>query len=480
MPLGGVPVGIACQVRRFFCDHPDCPQRIFCERLDGAVAYARKTQRLVTQLLQAAFALGGQAGARLCRDQGIIVSPDTLLRLIRQSPLPTWPTPRVLGVDDWAIRKGARYGTILYDVEQHRPIELLLGRSADVLCAWLEAHPGVEFISRDRASAYANAAAKAAPQAIQVADRFHLLCNASEALTKVCERHHNALFIEDQADHAQAPETPSIPLQPEQPRSRYEQERAATNERRQARFDAVWALHEQGVSLRKIARELGINRKVVAKFVRIGHCPPISPRQPQPTLLDPYRSYLLQRWQEGCHNATQIYREIKDMGYMGSRTGLSAVIAKLRKDLPSASHTVQVRTPQSTKHRLAPRRVARILAKAPDQREPEEAWIADVVCQAQCQLLEGSALSRRFISIIKERCAEELMPWLEDAVNCGIREIVSFAKGVESDHAAVLAALQYPYSQGPVEGAIHRLKLIKRKAYGRAGFDLLRKLVLAR
>ena len=191
LPCVGRKLRLQINVRRFFCDNPDCERRTFAERLPGVVkAFARRTERLAELQRQIGLALGGEAGSRHAQQLSVPVSPDTLLRLVSRDQEPTAPTPRVLGIDDWAWRKRQRYGTILVDLERRCVVDILPDRSADTVAAWLQAHPGVEIISRDRGGIYADGARRGAPDAIQVADRFHLLLNLRETLERLMIRRH--------------------------------------------------------------------------------------------------------------------------------------------------------------------------------------------------------------------------------------------------------------------------------------------------
>ena len=189
LPWQGVTVNLELRTRRFRCQNSLCPQRIFCERLPRVVAhYARKTVRLNVALELIGFAIGGEAGARLARELGLIVSPATLLRRLRQAAQKESTAPRIIGVDDFAFRRGQRYGTLLVDLERHLPIDLLPDREAETLSAWLKAHPGIEVVTRDRSKTYASGITEGAPKAVQVADRWHLLKNQREALEQILKR----------------------------------------------------------------------------------------------------------------------------------------------------------------------------------------------------------------------------------------------------------------------------------------------------
>ena len=264
----GWTVRLELGVRKLFCDNPDCVRRIFTERLPGVVApWARRTLRLGKRLTAVAVALGGSAGARLSRELGIPASRNTLLRLIRAAPLPVCPTPTVLGVDDWAFRKGHTYGTVLIDLERRQRVTLLPDREADTLATWLEEHPGVEVVARDRAGAYAEGARRGAPQAEQVADRFHLVQNLAAVLETVFTAHVADLRTVEQAtldaDLGQA--VRPGPSHREAPKQAKADER---RERRLAKYQQVWALHRDGWTGEAIARHLGLSRRTVIRYLR--------------------------------------------------------------------------------------------------------------------------------------------------------------------------------------------------------------------
>ena len=323
LPFAGFIVRLHWQVRRFFCDNPNCPKITFAEQIASVNRYARKTNRLVAQQIEIAFAAGGEPGARLTVLLQIPTSPDTLLRYIRKTPIDTSKTPQYLGVDDWAIRKRHTYGTILVDLETHRPVDLLPERSAATLSNWLKAHPGVKVISRDRSSEYAKGASEGAPDAVQVADRWHLLVNLREAVELFFEQNRACLYaaakaqIQPEPVQAQEPEAPSnsdavecVPVPVEDPPrlTKAEQVRALRREKRLRRYQEVITLYQQGVGIREIARRMRMARKTITKYIHAGEFPEIGRRRKMPTQISPYERYLEKRWEAGCHNRMQLWR----------------------------------------------------------------------------------------------------------------------------------------------------------------------------
>jgi transposase len=273
VPWGEVAVRIFFRARRFFCDQQACERRTFTEQMPSLIApFAQRTHRLAAAQRTLGFALGGEAGARTAAEIGMGTSPDTLLRLVRNAPHSESPTPRILGVDDWAFRKGRDYGTILIDVEKSRPIDLLPDRTLESLAQWLKDHPGVEIITRDRASAYAEAATVGAPEATQVADRFHLLLNLREVLERFFDRH--------QADLRKVRLNQDAVAKKIEPKPKEKAASVAMAElylerekRRQARFEEARALKHQGLSRAKIARQLQMSVNTVKRYLRADEFP---------------------------------------------------------------------------------------------------------------------------------------------------------------------------------------------------------------
>ena len=352
LPCFGRSVRLHVTVRRFSCPQPDCPRRIFAERLPGfAEPHARTTARLQHTHTEIGGALGGEAGARLALSLAMPTSPDTLLRRVKQIEDDFRPPPRFVGIDDWAWRKGQRYGTIVVDLQCRRVIDLLPDRDAETVKTWFQEHPGVELISRDRWSESAQAATAAAPDAQQVADRWHLLKNLREAIERLFERQSGpiaqALKTTEPAPESglAAPGTPAIeepppaepprPPQPEAPGapSPRQQAQQAKQQRRVKRFEQVHDLHRQGRSIRSIARELGLSREAVRRYLRRGTCPDWRPGRAARSGLDQYRKEIDRRIAEGCTNASQLHREL---AAQGCRLSYPSVQRYVRKRLAAA------------------------------------------------------------------------------------------------------------------------------------------------
>ena len=339
LPWHGVPVKLDVRVRRFFCDEASCQRRIFCERLPEVAARARKTDRLEKALLAIALELGGRAGARVALELGIVAARDAILKRIKDAPLPKVGKVRVLGVDDFAFKKGSTYGTILVDLERRKVVDLLQERSQESLVAWLNNHSGteVEVATRDRSNTYREGLAKGAPGATQVADRWHLLHNLTLALEDYL------LQKQPQLQKAAAPEAASEekdddfapgPMSPNRPRT-HEAKIEEASRKRHERLVEQWRnirrLYLAKADLRDICRRLGISARTVYRYKDLTEPPPRRTYKRRASVLDPYVPYLLKRWNEGCHNGKRLYREIREQGYANSEEICARFIAQLRR-----------------------------------------------------------------------------------------------------------------------------------------------------
>jgi transposase len=481
LPWQGLRVQVRWNSRKFFCQNGTCPRRIFTERLsDVAAPYGRKTQRLKLILSCLAFACGGEGGSRLAARLGIPASPDTLLRAISRSSIPDHPTPRVLGVDEWAFRRGQRYGTILCDLEQHRPVALLPDRSAESFAGWLREHPGVEIISRDRGDPFIKGAAAGAPGAVQVADRFHLVRNLRDALSRLIDRLSAQVTaavrtINERKRTPPAPEaalpTPKGDGDLAPATTTFQARRQERRAQRVQRYEAVVDLHNQGVSLRDIARRMGLDRGTVGRYLRAGAFPERAHRGYRRGV-DAHRDHLQRRWQAGCTNARLLFRELQDQGFTGSYYSVRRYVATWRNVRRAESRVPDpIRKPSS-------RCVAAWLLKPAAERSGEEQAFLDVLVE-KCPVLKDAAEAcGEFETLLRKRQCDVLDSWMEKATTGNaVPELRGFAEGLRDDLAAVRAAFTLPWSNGQVEGQVHRLKLIKRQMYGRAGFDLLQRRV---
>jgi transposase len=481
LPWAEYRVRLRLRVRKWFCRNPHCHRRIFTERLPTVVTpWARRTIRLMQQLVAVGLALGGKAGMRLSQCWGLTVSRNTLLRLLRRQPLPVSPTPTVLGVDDWSLRKRHTYGTILVDLERRRPIALLSNRDADTLAQWLRDHPGVQIITRDRSKAYEDGARQGAPAAIQVADRFHLVQNLAEVLDQVFNTHIQELNALNDARHqTPVPQPDGALAAPVPPPPNATDAVVQAQQRRAwrlATYEQVWALHRQGYTGYAIARQLRIGKSTVFRYLRTATFPERLGRSDRGrSVLDPYKPYLLSRWNAGCREALALFAELKGQGYPGSyptvaryaqrlrqAQGLSARQRFTRKPVPAVS---ELETPL-----LTPRRATWLVLRRPDTRE------AQVLTALEGQhpaLAEAMGLARDFVQLVRSQQPDQLEPWLERAASSVSEAFQRFAKRLREDYDSVKAGVTLPWSNGPVEGHINRLKMLKRQMFGRAKLDLL-------
>ncbi len=471
-----------------FCDNALCKRRVFTERLPGVAApWARKTTRLAGRLTAVGLALGGSAGVRLGRKLGLVACRNTLLNLIRQAPMPPVVTPSVLGVDDWALRKRDTYGTVLVDLERHRPVALLPGREADTLAAWLREHPGVEVISRDRLGAFSKGARHGAPGAVQVADRFHLLQNLVETLEQVFSTHAKDLHAAEQARRdAGLAEHGTVSIAPSEPQAKAKLLAGGRRARRLAQHEQVWALYRQGWSGEKIGPHLGVSRSTIYRYLRSEVFPERKGRSDAGhSRLDAWRDVVLEHWNGDRRNSRKMFEDLQQRGYRGSYPTLARSLRRLRavdtvvaaSGLPASARPTLDATPRQV---LTPRTAAWTVLRRAEKRTVESQALLAGVRGRSATLNEAVELAEAFTALVRGREAAQLAPWLQQAERSAVPPLQRFAKRLRADDEAVHAAVSLDWSNGQTEGQINRLKTIKRQMYGRADLDPLgRRFLLA-
>jgi transposase len=485
LPIADRRVRLKLTARRFRCLNQHCAKVTFTERLPELVApHRQRTERLDTALGAVALAVGGQAGQALAMKLKMSVSRDTLLRIIRRTPDVPVEELEVIGVDDWAQRRGRVYGTILIDLERRRAVDLLPDRTAETLARWLQAHTSIKTVARDRSSEYARGISLGAPQAQQVADRWHLLVNLREALEKLLDR----LRPELTADRpAKTPEKPDkIPMIRRRHRGRTE---VAARDGRWARslavHEKIHRLHQAGWTICAIARQLKVSRTTVYRYLSMNAVPQRSAHQQRASILDPFVDYLSQRWRAGCRIASQLWREIKQQGYSGTRQQVARWVYE-RREQPSRT------TPRKYVQRgtrsgdqfitrcvaadrtplPAARRLVWLFLKHTEQLEPDELRLRDELLTHPI-LTQARKLAQDFQRIVRQRQAKSFDAWCAACEESTIPELANLAAGMRLD-PAVKAACGSEWSNGQTEGQVNRLKMLKRQMYGRANLDLLR------
>jgi transposase len=464
--VGGLGVVIKLCVRRFRCENTACPAVTFAEQIAGLTTpHSRYTPLLRGVLTQAGLALAGRAGARLAAAVGVTVGKDTLLRLVRALPEPDVGDVEVLGVDDFAFRKGRHYGTVLIDMATHRPLHLFDGREGEDLAAWLRDHPEVKVICRDRSSGYGEGARIGAPQAQQVADRYHLWANLGQAVEKTVNAHRSRL-AEPAPGPTDAPEgleaEPEVVQPPKELKivSRLREQHAAAHE-----------LREQGMSKAAIGRKLGLHQATIRKLVNARSADDVVAKSLQRAhIVDPYVDYLHRRWNEGVRNAAQLYREIQQLGYPG---GELAVQRHLRRYRTGRGHA-----PAPGPKPPSFREVASWIMTHPEHLRDEEADKLHRLRERDPELDRLTGHVRKFAAMMTARHGNLLEDWIAAAEQDTLAPLASFARNLRRDFHAVRNGLSLPHSSGAVEGNINRLKMLKRQMFGRASLDLLRKRVL--
>jgi transposase len=456
LPISGQQIRLLLTVRRFFCDHTPCPRKIFAERFPALVQpRSRMTGRLVTALQAIGLATNGEAGARLATQLGMPVSPTTLLRRVMALSHPSEEPVEVLGLDDFAFRRGRTYGTILVNLVTHRVIDLLPDRSAATVAHWLRGHPEVRVISRDRSVEYAQAARDGAPHAIQVADRFHMMANLVEAIDPLvarCLKEIRRALLQPRS---------LIPA-----RESLRQEHLGHN---QARFDAVMQLHQQHLSHQRIAEQLGMSARTVRRWLKRGMCPDGQRRRRRSRPFNSYEAYVQDRWRKGCRDIKQLTQEVRQQGFTGCQRTVYRFVERMQ--YLSAP-------PTSIDRDLSVRQVKWLLVQPQTQLSASQQNLLMELCGSHPDIQTLYELVQSFGEIVRHREGGRLSEWQQIVQQSGLKEVMRFASGLDRDRDAVVAGLTLATNNGMVEGFVNKLKLLKRQGYGQASFALLRQRVL--
>ncbi len=483
LPAQGAGVNVKLRIQRWRCRNNSCERQTFTGRLPQIAApLARRTTRAAELVHLFGHGVGGRPGERLLTRIGM--PDDTILRCLKQRARAhrTHASVRVLGVDDWAWRKGSTYGTIFVDLERRQVIDLLPDRSADATADWLKHHPDIEIISRDRCGSFAQGAQEGAPQACQVADRFHILQNLREAiqaqLSRVVGASARPLLPADSDDDPKA----MISRSARDKHGGAEHRcltRMANRRSRQATFERVGALHREARSVSDIVRQTGFDRRTIAKWIQADALPQRNAAAPKTTSPAYFEEYLLRRWSEGCLRGRRLFQEIKARGYTGSFSNLERLLAKWRnpkrkvaRPAPPAPRASAV--DPATGRPISPIVAAALCVKPRGMLTSAQAAKVDALRSEWPDFAAMRRLTMRFRGLLRSRNASKLGVWLKSAHESGLYAMQRFARAVRRDIDAVRNAIIEPWSNGQTEGQINRLKTLKRAMYGRAGPELLR------
>ncbi len=491
VPYAGRQVQLILRVRKFRCDTTDCPRRVFAERLTPFIEpWARMTTRLSQTIEAIGLATSGELGSRFAPHLGIVTSPTTILRRTMTLPAQRSEQVSLLGIDDWSFRRGRQFGTILVNLATHEIIDLLPDRETETAQSWMQAHPEIDLVSRDRGKDYAAAARKGAPQARQVADRFHLAQNLTDIVEEILARCRTEIRQASMppASDASAQETggnakPASAL----PDWHVENDplagsvHLARHAERVDRYQQLVQLHEEGLTQKEIARRMGMGERTVRYWLTRG-IPYGSPelRRKRRRGFDPYAAYVRERFSQGCRNGLQLWRELQTQGYKGSSRAVYRVLATLPEGCAATRGKAQRSqgTSESPVEKWTAQKAVWWFIRDPSDLKRKEQKALAAIRQASPTADTVYEFAQDFMQMLRRREGKRLDAWLNQVKASRLPELKRFARSIQRDKDAVLAGLTLPQSNGVVEGKINKLKLIKRMMFGRAGFPLLRQRVL--
>ena len=450
LPLCGRQVRLSVIARRFRCGAVLCGRQVFTERFAGDVLApsARRTARLESLVHHLGLALGGRPGAGFAQRLVMPVSNDTLLRVVRRRARLPVERPTVIGIDDWAWRRNHRYGTIVCDLERRRIVRLLPDREQATAEAWLADHPDIAVVARDRGGGYGEAAAKALPDAIQVADRWHLMENASCAFLDAVRKSMRQIRSVIGATSI----NPDLLTCAERIQYDGYLHREETNA-------AILALSKSGLPIKRIARQTGYARQTIRRVIRGERSDVFRVRQ---SSLEPYLPWLDDQWTGGFRNAASLWRRLRSQGFRGSARVVAEWATRRRRSESANAESLQ-RLPSA-------RTLARLMTNGRDALSKADTITIAAIETGVPALVEAREIIACFHQMLRRKGEGALVPWIDRARKT---LVASFANGVAKDEPAVRAAITSPWSNGQAEGQITKLKLVKRQMYGRAKIDLL-------
>jgi transposase len=433
LPCVNYSLTLVMQVSKFFCDNSDCKRRIFTERIpEVTLPWARKTSRLGQKLQTIGLALGGAAGARLCYQLGIVACGSTLLNHLKKLSLPTFEVPKILGVDDFAFRKGQRYGTILVDLEHNQPIALLADRKAETLADWLMQHPGVEILSRDRSKTYKSGMDKGAPAATQVADRFHLVQNLEQTLEKVLSSYGMELKAIEQLQRQTSVPTGTVVVNPKPTTTAELQAQKLVNyQHRVQQQQEIRNLSQQQWSQIAIAQAVGVSVRTVQRLLSA----PDLPQTASPScllgrgLLEPYKKSLLEWWNAQIRQPKVLMVLLQQQGYMGSERTLCRYLSAVRaaQGLPPTrikptQGLAQVSDPQYPP--LTKSRAAYLIVKRVENRDADDKKLLAQIVAHHSALALAVELADEFLQLLRQQQADDFDDWLMKALKSSLKPFV--------------------------------------------------------
>ena len=467
-------VTLVLTVRRFYCRNLVCGKRTFVERLpDWLPFYAHRTSRLTRLMRRVGFEVSAESGRRILRFIRVRTSGDTLLRIVKRTVLAPRGAGRIVGMDDWAIRKGHRYGTLVIDHESHQVLEVVEGRMTGDIQPWFVAHPQVEVVTRDRSRDYRNALEATVPHVEQVADRWHLLLNLRQLAERIAASAYRRL------KHLPMPEA-LRPARPQYLRSLSEQARRdGSRQQRVDYYNEVQRLKGEGLTVSQVKVALGRNYLTVRFYYEATSFPERMPGRSPHSVLTPYLTYLETRFREGTVTARQLREELLAQGFGGSEGTVSKWL-RARRLVEGQDPDIEITALPLTDSSSALPSALRLswLLVLPDVRltHRDRAMLSHVL--QDDVLAHAHALIQQFRTVLHDRDGTGFDAWMLAAQQSLLAGIRSFAKSLRDEYAFVRAAFTSPWSNGRTEGHVNRLKFIKRQMYGRASFALLRQKVL--